>query len=112
MRGRHWSVVALVLLGACQPMSDTRAFVEDELASTYSTAVRADLPSPAGEGDAPLAGSLGPPAEMVQPEMPCPATMTREGSSGPPMRSGAAPTPAPAHATSRQFLRGHDSDAY
>jgi hypothetical protein len=112
MRDRQWSVFAVVLLGACRPMTDAREFIADELASTYSTAVRVDLPSPAGEGDAPLAGSLGPPEVMVEPEMPGTTTMTREGSSGPPMRSEAEPTPAPSHSTTRQYLRGHSRDAH
>lgn len=41
--------------------------------------------APAGEGDAPLAGSLGPPEHPVEPVFWGPATRTREGSSGPPL---------------------------
>ena len=116
MRGRHGIVGSVGILSAfleaCQPMVDASDYVADEFESTYTTWVRADLPAPAGEGDAPLAGSLGPPEHMVEPEMPGPTPLTREGSSGPPMRSGAEPAEPPADPNRRQYLRGHNRDAH
>ncbi|MDP2310083.1 MAG: hypothetical protein Q8P18_28965 [Pseudomonadota bacterium] len=111
MRGRRWIFLSSVLLGACQPMVDAQAFVADEFESTYTTWVRIDLPSPAGEGDAPLAGSLGPPEHMVEPEMMGTATMTREGSSGPPRRAEGPVEPIEGMGQ-RRYLKGHDPDAH
>lgn len=100
---------AIFLLGACQPMVGTEAYLAAEFESTYSTFVRADLPAPAGEGNAPLAGSLGPPEQMVEPEMIGAATMTREGSSGPPMRLEG---PVERAGEGRRYLKGHNADAH
>lgn len=111
-----WMAFALIALAACKPMVDTRVHTTEEFESTYAPGVHEYFPPGAGGGDAPLAGSLGPPEHMVEPVMPGTTTTTSAGSSGPPIRSdtGGAKEPVgqePAPG-GREYLRGHDPDAY
>ncbi|MFN7142806.1 MAG: hypothetical protein ACK4YP_03455 [Myxococcota bacterium] len=75
--------ILVALLGACFEPSPGDPLLDP---SSYGTAIRDDLPAPEGVGEAPYAGSLGPPANMVEPVFPGTTTTTREGSAGPPVR--------------------------
>ncbi len=87
MRMGKGVALGFLLTGMCgTTLEPNRTAIPPNAAGTnYTTWVRNDLPSPAGTGDAPLAGSLGPPPHMVEPVFPGVATRTREGSSGPPV---------------------------
>ncbi|MDP2311838.1 MAG: hypothetical protein Q8P41_02965 [Pseudomonadota bacterium] len=108
---RAWRCIALacVAVGACMPLVEGDAVPPNEQ-GTYDTAVRGDLPAPADEGDAPYAGSLGPPKRMVVPVLPGPTTTTREGSGGPPIRDPESTEPW--RPVESHYLQGPNADAW
>lgn len=99
-------IAILALVGGCFEPAPGDPLLDP---SSYTTAVRDDLPAPEGEGTAPYAGSLGPPREMVEPVFPGKTTTTREGSSGPPVRPTSAP---PEPVLPRYQVRGPNADAH